>query len=162
MATHRASIRVKRVYDPPEDADGVRVLVDRLWPRGLRKENAALTLWLKEIAPSPALRQWFGHDPARWQEFSRRYRTELAANEPAVDRMRDLLTHGRVTLLYAAHDPLHNHALVLAGYLRDQGKRPSRARAPAASRSAAGRKRERSIRPDVKAVERGKSGRALR
>jgi uncharacterized protein YeaO (DUF488 family) len=78
MVKRAADIRINRVYDPPDDADGTRVLVDRLWPRGLRKENAALTLWLKEIAPSPALRKWFGQDPTHWAEFGRRHRAELA------------------------------------------------------------------------------------
>jgi uncharacterized protein YeaO (DUF488 family) len=122
MAKREADIRIKRVYDPPEEADGMRVLVDRLWPRGLRKENAALTLWLKEIAPSPELRKWFGHDPARWAEFSRRYRVELARNDEAVAKAADLAKRGPLTLLYAAHDTAHNHALVLAAYLRDHLK----------------------------------------
>lgn len=122
MAKRETDIRIKRVYDPPETADGMRVLVDRLWPRGLRKENAALTLWLKEIAPSPELRKWFGHDPARWAEFSRRYRVELARNDEAVAKAADLAKRGPLTLLYAAHDTAHNHALVLAAYLRDHLK----------------------------------------
>jgi uncharacterized protein YeaO (DUF488 family) len=122
MVKRAADIRIKRVYDPPDDADGTRVLVDRLWPRGLRKENAALTLWLKEIAPSPALRKWFGHDPVRWMEFSRRYRAELTRNDEAVARVADSSKHGPLTLLYAAHDTAHNHALVLAAYLRDHLK----------------------------------------
>ncbi len=119
MAGRVADIRTKRVYDPPDKDDGTRVLVDRLWPRGVRKENAALTLWLKEIAPTSELRKWFGHDPARWTEFSRRYRAELAHNDEAVARLADLSKLGPVTLLYAAHDAAHNHALMLAGYLRD-------------------------------------------
>jgi uncharacterized protein YeaO (DUF488 family) len=122
MVKRAADIRIKRVYDPPDDADGTRVLVDRLWPRGLRKENAAFTLWLKEIAPSPALRKWFGHDPVRWMEFSRRYRAELTRNDETVARVADLSKHGPLTLLYAAHDTAHNHALVLAAYLRDHLK----------------------------------------
>jgi uncharacterized protein YeaO (DUF488 family) len=117
-----ADIRVKRVYDPPDKADGTRVLVDRLWPRGLSKEKAAVTLWLKEIAPSPALRKWFGHDPARWTEFTRRYRAELARNDEAVAKVVDLSKRGSVMLLYAAHDTAHNHALVLEAYLRDHLK----------------------------------------
>ncbi|HEY1781789.1 MAG TPA: DUF488 domain-containing protein [Roseiarcus sp.] len=110
-------IRVKRVYDPPDAQDGARVLVDRLWPRGARKDEAKLTLWLKEIAPSDELRRWFGHDPARFSEFSRRYRAELAANKDAVSRIEDLVKAGPVTLLYAAHDEEHNNARVLADYL---------------------------------------------
>jgi uncharacterized protein YeaO (DUF488 family) len=110
-------IRIKRVYDPPHASDGTRVLVDRLWPRGLRKEDAALTCWVKDIAPTRELRQWFGHDPGRYDEFARRYRAELAGNEAAVAQLEGLLRHGPVTLLYAAHDERHNHALVLADYL---------------------------------------------
>jgi uncharacterized protein YeaO (DUF488 family) len=111
-------IRVKRIYDPPERKDGARVLVDRLWPRGVRKETAELTAWLKDIAPGAELRRWFGHDPARFAEFSRRYRAELSANKDAVGRMDDLAKSGPVTLLYAAHDEEHNHARVLAEYLK--------------------------------------------
>ena len=127
LARHRSrhamatpiDIRTKRIYDPPDAADGVRVLVDRLWPRGMRKEAAVLTLWLKDIAPSPALRQWFGHDPARWPEFMRRYRAQLAANADPLARLGELARAGRVTLLYGARDRVHNHALVVADALRD-------------------------------------------
>ncbi len=112
-------IRTKRVYAPSVAGDGARVLVDRLWPRGVRKEVAALTLWLKEISPSPELRRWFGHDPARWPEFIRRYRAELAANTSALARLGELAKAGRVTLLYGARDTAHNHARVLADALRD-------------------------------------------
>jgi uncharacterized protein YeaO (DUF488 family) len=111
-------IQVKRVYDPPNRNDGARVLVDRLWPRGARRETVELTVWLKDIAPSPELRRWFGHDPARFAEFSRRYRSELSANKDAVGRLEDLMKSGPVTLLYAAHDPEHNNARVLADYLK--------------------------------------------
>ena len=111
-------IRVKRIYDSPDRNDGARVLVDRLWPRGARKDTAKLKLWLKDIAPSAELRRWFDHDPARFAEFSRRYRAELTANTDAVSRMGDLMKAGPVTLLYAAHDTEHNHALVLADYLK--------------------------------------------
>ena len=113
-------IRVKRIYDPLDRTDGARVLVDRLWPRGVRKEAAELTLWMKEIAPSTDLRKWFGHDPARFAEFSRRYRAELSANRDAVDRLYDLVKAGPVTLLYAAHDTEHNEARVLADYLKSR------------------------------------------
>jgi uncharacterized protein YeaO (DUF488 family) len=116
-------IHLKRIYDLPSRDDGARVLIDRLWPRGIRKEDTKLTLWLKEIAPSPALRAWFGHDPARFGEFSRRYRAELMANGEAVGRIDALLKKGRVTLLYAAHDPAHNQAVVLADYLRKRGRK---------------------------------------
>jgi len=119
MSKRAPEIQVKRVYDPPDVTDGTRVLVDRLWPRGLRREKATLTHWLKEIAPSPELREWFGHDPARYAEFSRRYRAELAHNKDTVARLADFLKQGPLTLLYAAHDQEHNHALALAAYLRD-------------------------------------------
>jgi len=111
-------IAVKRIYEAPDKADGQRVLVDRIWPRGVRKEDAALTLWLKEIAPSDELRKWFGHEPERWVEFQKRYRTELDGNGEAVARLRGLLRDGKVTLLYGAHDETHNNAVALAGFLR--------------------------------------------
>ena len=100
----KSKLRIKRVYEPAEDGDGRRVLVDGIWPRGMTKEAAALDLWLKDIAPSAALRKWFGHDPARWLEFQRRYRAELAKNEPAVAQLLALLKAGAVTLLYGARD----------------------------------------------------------
>jgi len=111
-------LAIKRIYEPPAPEDGQRVLVDRIWPRGVSKENAALTLWLKEIAPSDELRKWFGHEPARWAGFRERYGAELDRNEEAVTQLRTLLRGGRVTLLYGAHDEAHNNAVALAGYLR--------------------------------------------
>ncbi|MBZ9668151.1 DUF488 domain-containing protein [Mesorhizobium sp. ESP7-2] len=111
-------IAVKRVYEAPGNDDGQRVLVDRIWPRGVAKKDAALTLWLKEIAPSDELRKWFGHQTARWAEFQKRYRGELDGNEKAVAQLRALLGDGKVTLLYGAHDEAHNNAVALAGYLR--------------------------------------------
>ncbi|RUU53473.1 DUF488 domain-containing protein [Mesorhizobium sp. M2C.T.Ca.TU.002.02.1.1] len=110
-------VAVKRVYETPAKADGQRVLVDRLWPRGVSKKDAELTLWLKEIAPSDELRKWFGHEPERWPEFQKRYRAELDANGDAVAELRDLLREGKVTLLYGAHDEAHNNAVALAEYL---------------------------------------------
>lgn len=111
------SIMMKRISDEPEPDDGCRILVDRLWPRGMSRERAALDLWMKEIAPSPGLRKWFGHDPARFAEFSERYRAELDANAEVVDALRNIITtHETVTLLYAAKDPLVNHAVVLRDY----------------------------------------------
>lgn len=118
MKPATADVRVKRVYEPPSEEDGARVLVDRLWPRGLRKESLNLSLWLKEIAPSAELRGWFGHDPARFEAFAHRYREELALNGAVVARIEALVKQGRVSLLYAAHDSVHNHAVVLADYLR--------------------------------------------
>ena len=111
-------IAVKRVYEPPAKADGQRVVVDRIWPRGVSKKDAELTLWLKEIAPSDELRKWFGHEPERWAEFQKRYRAELDGNGEAVAKLRGLLREGKVTLLYGAHDEAHNNAVALAGYLR--------------------------------------------
>jgi uncharacterized protein YeaO (DUF488 family) len=108
-------IRAKRVYGDPSAEDGYRVLVDRLWPRGLSKEKAAIDLWFKEIAPSGELREWFGHRPERFDEFTQRYRRELARHPEMVSRLRSLeAEHGTLTLLYAAHDELHNQAVVLA------------------------------------------------
>ncbi|HEY7271126.1 MAG TPA: DUF488 domain-containing protein [Actinoplanes sp.] len=110
--------RIKRVYDPPAPEDGFRVLVDRLWPRGVTKQRAALDLWLKDVAPSTELRTWFHARSDGFDEFAERYRAELAAN-PAVDELRAAATaHPVVTLLYSVEDPERNHAAVLAGYLR--------------------------------------------
>ncbi len=111
-------IQIRRVYDPPAPDDGYRVLVDRLWPRGVAKARAALDEWDKDVAPSPDLRTWWNHDPARLAEFAARYRAELDHDPAAVDAlMSRLLDHPRVTLLYAAHDPQVNHAAVLRDYL---------------------------------------------
>ena len=117
------NVGLKRAYLPASADDGKRVLVDRLWPRGVRKADAAIDLWLKDIAPSAKLRQWFGHDPARFAEFSRRYRLELDANQGALGRIDELLKLGRVTLLYSAHDTVHNQAQVLLAYLQERAKR---------------------------------------
>ncbi|MGH7971901.1 MAG: DUF488 domain-containing protein [Limisphaerales bacterium] len=108
---------IKRAYEPASPEDGSRFLVDRLWPRGVKKEALALTAWVKEVAPSNALRRWFGHDPARWVEFRRRYRTELKSNRAALQPLRDALSHGVVTLVYSAHDEVRNQAVVLREYL---------------------------------------------
>lgn len=113
-------VRLKRIYEPASPDDGSRILVDRLWPRGVRKEDAHLDLWLKEIAPSPELRKWFCHDPALFGEFTHRYQAELDRNG-AVARVEEFLKQGPVTLLYAAHDQVHNHGVVLADYLRAHG-----------------------------------------
>jgi uncharacterized protein YeaO (DUF488 family) len=109
--------RIKRAYEPASVADGKRYLVDRLWPRGVKKEMLPLTGWLKDVAPSDSLRRWFGHDPVRWTEFRRRYQTELKSLEPALRRLRDAQKRGRVTLIYGAKDARHNHALVLREFL---------------------------------------------
>jgi uncharacterized protein YeaO (DUF488 family) len=113
---------LKRVYLPANDADGKRVLVDRLWPRGVTKREAHVDLWLKDVAPSPALRKWFGHDPARFDEFRTRYKRELQDRAAQLDELRDLAKHGHVTLLYGAHDETHNQAVVLAEILAGSAK----------------------------------------
>ena len=110
-------LKIRRVYDTPLRDDGVRILVDRLWPRGLSKTSASIDLWLKQIAPSNELRTWFAHDPARWREFKRRYFLELRGN-PALSELSARKAHGSLTLLYAARDEKHNNAVALAEYLR--------------------------------------------
>lgn len=110
-------IRLKRVYDPTEPSDGVRILVDRLWPRGLSRDKAHLDHWMRDVAPSTALRQWFGHDPSRWAAFRRLYFAELDAASEAVQTLRQVIGRRRATLLYAAKDLAHNHAIVLRDYL---------------------------------------------
>ncbi len=110
-------IRVKRVYEAPSKDDGARYLVDRLWPRGLRREGAKLDGWLKEIAPSDDLRRWFGHDPEKWMEFQRRYSAELDAARDELRTIREAARRGTVTLLFSAHDAEHNNAVALKAYL---------------------------------------------
>jgi uncharacterized protein YeaO (DUF488 family) len=123
-------IRVKRTYDPPARGDGWRVLVERLWPRGMKKEALAADAWLKEVAPSTELRKWFDHQVDRWDEFRRRYREELKAHPDAWQPIVDAGRRGTVTLLYSAHDTLHNGAIVLRDYLMERnGKRRSPRRA---------------------------------
>jgi uncharacterized protein YeaO (DUF488 family) len=114
-------IRLKRVYEPPSRTDGARILVDRLWPRGLTKERAAVTLWLKDVAPSTELRKWFGHDPARWKQFQARYRKELREKKDALELLKRKGNAHTVTLVYAARDEQHNEALVLKRVL--EGRR---------------------------------------
>jgi uncharacterized protein YeaO (DUF488 family) len=111
-------IQMKRVYDEPSDTDGTRILIDRLWPRGVSKAKAKVDLWLKAIAPSTPLRQWFGHDPGKWEEFKKRYKDELDHNSGAVAQLRALLAQGTVTLLYGAKDKDHNDAVVLQEYVK--------------------------------------------
>jgi uncharacterized protein YeaO (DUF488 family) len=117
-ANHRVDVRVKRAYEPAQGADGYRVLVDRLWPRGLSRGRARLDLWEPELAPSSDLRQWFGHDPARFKEFRRRYRAELRQQRRRIDSLRRAARSGRVTLVYSARDTEHNQAVVLAEVIR--------------------------------------------
>jgi uncharacterized protein YeaO (DUF488 family) len=111
----QASVHIRRAYDAPADGEGYRVLVDRLWPRGIRKESLVHDAWQRELAPSDALRRWFGHDPARWEEFTERYRHELETDEArlAIEDLAMRALHGPVTLLFGAHDSLHNQAIVL-------------------------------------------------
>jgi uncharacterized protein YeaO (DUF488 family) len=108
-----ARIRLKRAYEDPAPEDGVRVLVERLWPRGLSKERAAVDTWMKDVAPSAGLRRWFGHDPARWAEFRGRYREELRGRTTELDELRRLARESAVTFVYAARDTEHNSAVVL-------------------------------------------------
>lgn len=110
-------IRLKRAYEEVSPADGERILVERLWPRGLTRQRAAIDLWLKNVAPSPELRKWFGHDPAKWTEFERRYWKELQSNKEPVDLLRRKARQGPVTLVYAARDQEHNAALALKQFL---------------------------------------------
>ncbi len=114
-------IRLKRVYEPPLDEDGFRVLVDRLWPRGVSKERAALDLWLKDVGPSNALRKWYGHVPERWAEFQERYRAELAGNDAFGELVRVAKEHKVVTLLFGARDEERNEAVVLRELLEGAG-----------------------------------------
>ncbi len=119
-------IQIKRIYDTPTQTDGMRVLVDRLWPRGLSKQAAAIDLWLKEIAPSPELRIWFNHRPERFRAFSTKYAGELARN-PATAQLRELITNNpTITLLYAAKDPALNNAAVLQRYLESEAQDASK------------------------------------
>lgn len=106
-------IKIKRVYEQPDTGDGKRILVDRLWPRGLTKEKASVDVWLKEIAPSTKLRKWFGHDPAKWKEFQKRYKQELKSNNEQVLILKEEVKKGIATLVYGAKDEEHNEALVL-------------------------------------------------
>lgn len=116
-------ILLKRAYEAPTAADGMRILVDRLWPRGLARVKAGIDLWLKDVAPSTELRKWFAHDPEKWPEFEKRYRVELKSN-PALSELMSLSRHKRITLLYAARDPLHNEAVVLKRILERDADSP--------------------------------------
>ena len=107
------SIKLKRAYEPPDAADGTRILVDRLWPRGVKKSAAGIDMWAKDIAPSTELRQWFGHETDRWEEFRRRYVAELKQKPDLVNELRALARSGPITLVFGAHDQTHNDAVVL-------------------------------------------------
>ncbi len=113
-------LAIKRAYEPAEARDGFRILVDRLWPRGLSKEKLPIDLWLRDLGPSTELRKWFGHDPARWEEFRRRYREELDGSRELLDQVREHLKAGAVTLVYSAKDEEHNQAVVIREYLNQK------------------------------------------
>jgi uncharacterized protein YeaO (DUF488 family) len=112
-----ANVKLKRAYDPPEAADGARILVDRLWPRGVKKTDAAIEQWAKDLAPSAALRKWFGHDPGRWEEFCERYAAEVSQHPDQLKQLRELARERPITLIYSAHDELHNNAVALRGLI---------------------------------------------
>lgn len=122
------NISMKRAYDPASPQDGVRILIDRLWPRGVSKESLKLDMWLKEVAPSTELRKWFGHDPERWTEFERRYLDELKHNTAACEPILEAARKHHVTLVFGAKDTEHNDAVVLSNFLRKQHK-PTSSRA---------------------------------
>lgn len=117
-------VKVKRVYESIQRSDGTRFLVERLWPRGMKKEQLKLDAWLKDVAPSDSLRRWFGHDPLKWNEFQKKYRAELSDNLDAWKPILEAAKRGRVTLLYSSRDTEHNNALVLKSFLEERlGKR---------------------------------------
>ena len=113
-------IHLKRAYEKPSGKDGLRILVERLWPRGLTKERAALDVWLKDVAPTPKLRKWFAHDPAKWKQFQQRYWKELQGNPEPIDLLRSHVRKGAVTFVYAARDVEHNGAVALKAFLERQ------------------------------------------
>ena len=125
IAIKAADVHLKRAYDAPHGTDGRRILVDRLWPRGVSKAEAAIDEWLKDLAPSTELRKWFGHDPDRWDEFRRRYAKEIHDHAELLARLRVIAREGPVTLVYSAHDEAHNDAVVLRDVLL--GRDPSKA-----------------------------------
>jgi uncharacterized protein YeaO (DUF488 family) len=118
-----SNVRLKRAYEAPEKKDGARILVDRLWPRGVSKEEAKLDEWIKEIAPSTELRTWFGHDPRRWDEFRKRYRAELAEHTEVLNDLRRRARKGPITLVYSARDEIHNDAIVLRNVILGRAER---------------------------------------
>ena len=116
-------LKTKRVYESAKTSDGVRFLVERLWPRGIKKEELKMKAWLKDVAPSPKLRKWFAHDPAKWQDFQRHYRAELESNPDTWKPILEAAKHGDVTLLYSARDTEHNSALLLQQFLEEHLKK---------------------------------------
>jgi uncharacterized protein YeaO (DUF488 family) len=127
------NVKLKRAYEPSAADDGTRILIDRLWPRGVKKINAAIDEWVKDIAPSTALRKWFGHDPARWQEFRSRYAVEVYKHPEQLNRLRALARQGPITLVFSAHDEAHNDAVALRSLLLGRQTR----RTPTTTRSKA-------------------------
>jgi uncharacterized protein YeaO (DUF488 family) len=117
------TVQVKRVYEPAAKTDGYRVLIDRLWPRGLSKEKAHVDKWLKEVAPSTKLRKWFNHEPEKWNSFCTKYRSELAGSSALEELLGDMRAHKTVTLLFGARDEQHNDAVALEEFIREQGAR---------------------------------------
>jgi uncharacterized protein YeaO (DUF488 family) len=122
-------VKLKRAYEPAAPADGTRILIDRLWPRGVKKTDAAIDQWVKDIAPSTALRKWFGHEPERWAEFRRRYAAEVRQHPEQLSRLRALARQGSITLVFSAHDEAHNDAVALRKLLlgRETNRRGERA-----------------------------------
>jgi uncharacterized protein YeaO (DUF488 family) len=110
-------VKLKRAYEPAAASDGTRILIDRLWPRGVKKADAAIDQWVKDIAPSTSLRKWFGHDPERWTEFRRRYAAEVHQHPEQLSRLRELARQGPITLIFSAHDAVHNDAVALRNFL---------------------------------------------
>lgn len=127
----KIKVQLKRAYEPPSPRDGTRVLVDRIWPRGVRKNRARIDAWLRDVAPSTALRQWFGHDPVRWSEFRRRYRAELKRHKECLAELRAIARKGPITLVFGARDERHNQAVVLKELLGRRRATPARRAAPA-------------------------------
>ncbi len=120
---HSENVRLKRAYEPASSSDGTRVLIDRLWPRGVKKADAKIDEWMKDIAPSAELRKWFGHDPARWPEFRERYAAEIKQHPEELQRLRALAREGTLTLVFSASDEEHNNAVVLRDMILDQSDR---------------------------------------
>jgi uncharacterized protein YeaO (DUF488 family) len=113
-------IQVKRIYESPSPDDGYRILVDRLWPRGIKKVHANIDLWLKEIAPSDSLRKWFNHEPEKWEDFQRRYSEELDQKQDLVEQLTEHVRKGKVIFIFSAKNEIHNNAVALREYLRDR------------------------------------------
>jgi uncharacterized protein YeaO (DUF488 family) len=127
------SVKLKRAYEPSAANDGTRILIDRLWPRGVKKIDAGIDEWVKDIAPSTALRKWFGHDPGRWREFRSRYAVEVYKHPEQLNKLRALARQGPITLVFSAHDEVHNDAVALRGFLLGrQTKRKPRTATPKA------------------------------